>query len=80
MNNEISEVIVSLDNFKEELIASINQIGSKYNLVPAVLIHILSEIVAEARSAEYRTVVNNFIQQNQKETTDLNQEEQVTAE
>ena len=80
MNNEISEVIVSLDKFKEELIASINQIGSKYNLVPAVLIHILSEIVAEARSAEYHAVVNNFIQQNQKETTDLNQEEQVTAE
>lgn len=80
MNNEISEVIVSLDKFKEELIASINQIGSKYNLVPAVLIHILSEIVAEARSAEYHTVVNNFMQQNQKETTDLNQEEQVTAE
>ena len=64
-NENISEITISLDMFKEELIGSINQVGNKYGLVPAVLIHILSEIVAEARASEYKNLAEKLLEQNQ---------------
>lgn len=67
----VSEVMASVDGFKEELIGSINEIGSKYGLIPAVLIHVLSEIVAEARANEYRNIVESLIQK-ESESTDSN--------